>query len=402
MNVQSPQFIINPYAFYAAKRAQNPIFQRSEFEWTLTGFDAMSAFLANPAAGRGNIGQAPVPFGDTSALEEIKKQNLSLQILDSWMLFQNPPRHTATRRRIADIFTLKFVAQLENSMRECLRQMFAQLSESGAQEIDFIHSIAGPFPLHIICKMLGIPSTNQETFIEAGNRFTRAVEADFTRISNRDLHTLNNTAQNLMAYFAEVVEQRRDGSEDNLIKRFLDAEGDDFKLQELLANCIALLFAGQETSTSQSANAVFSLLSNPRTWQRLVAHPELIDNAVEECLRFDPAVQMIGRMALEDIQLEDVTIKRGDHVFCFLGAAGRDPNINPEPDRFAVDRIKPRHLAFARGAHHCLGASLARLELKVLLEELTQNFPKLALAGAATRRCTWVIRGFDRMPVRLR
>jgi len=144
-----------------------------------------------------------------------------------------------------------------------------------------------------------------------------------------------------------------------------------------------------------------AFFAHPEEWQKLIKQPDLIPNAVEECLRFDPSVQLVGRFALEDIEIENNVIKQGHHVFAFLGAAGRDPLANPTPDIFDVSRKNIKHLAFARGAHHCLGATLARLEIRIFIEEMLNLMPTIEAAGDAIRRPTWLLRGFDRMPVRV-
>ena len=182
--------------------------------------------------------------------------------------------------------------------------------------------------------------------------------------------------------------------------RLINASDGDISNQELVANCVFLLFAGQETTTCLISNVINAFLNNPEQLALLRSKPNLINNAVEECLRYDPPIQMVGRFALGDIDLEELKIKHKDHMYLFLGAAGWDPDVNPNPEVFNIERENIKHLAFTRGTHHCLGASLAKLEIKVVLEEMINGFSHLGFASPPTRRPTWLIRGFNKMSLR--
>lgn len=400
MDVDSPQFLANPYPFYAQKRAQEPVFKRSEFEWTLTSYDALSTVLASPLAGRGNIGQTPQLDEDEHKLQALRQDNLALQIIERWMLFQNPPKHTATRARIADVFTLKIVNQLEQSMRATLRNMLLKLVARDGNEFDFVRDIAYPYPLAVVCDLIGIPEKDRGRFFIWTRNFSLAVQLDFNRAPTEIKHKLEQTSRHIEAYFSELIPNKIKAQEDDLITRFINENQHDLDAQELLANCIFLLFAGQDTTTSLLSNAIMAFVENPTQYALLRQHPELAKNAVEECLRYDPSIQMVGRYALEDIDIGDYQFQKGQHIFAFLGAAGRDPAANPEPDQFNIERQNIKHLAFARGTHHCLGASLARLEIRILLEELVSHFNCIELAGEAVRRPTWLMRGYDSIPLR--
>ncbi len=399
MDVDSREFLLDPYPFYALKRAENPAFRRSDFEWTLTGYDIMSKFLANPAAGRGNIGQTPRPGGDTSELDQLKEENLALQILDQWMLFQNPPLHTRTRGRIADVFTLKVVNQLEDGIRTTINKLLDRVLANSERSVDFAQEIAYPYPLTTVCDLIGIPPEDRGNFFSWTRSFSLAVQVDFHRLDVSHKNEMNNSAKQVEAYFKDLIPRKKSAQDDDLMTRFINENEDDLDAQALLANCIFLLFAGQETTTSLLTNAMFALLTHPEQLALLKHNLELIPAAVEECLRYDPSIQMIGRRALADIDLGDILIKKDDHVFAFLGAAGRDPEANPNPNQFNLERENIKHLAFARGSHHCLGASMARMQIRILFEELLPRVSELSIAQTPTRRPTWLMRGLDSLPV---
>ncbi len=402
MNVNSPEFIKNPYPFYDTRRAQNPAFKRDSTTWTLTGYDVLSEVLAHPHIGRGNVGQKPRPHGDTAEIHAIRGETLALQIMDQWMLFQNPPKHGESRKRIADVFTIKMIQQLEELMRVTVRRQIRTIKEQVPehQHFDLIEYIAYPYPANVICEMIGIPPEDQSKFAGWTRDFSLSVELDFVSIGSDLRSQLNETARQVKDYFDSLIAHKKEHGGDDLICRLIEESKGSISHIELLSNCVFLLFAGQESTTQMISNAVHTLLSHPEQLSLLKSQPELIKNTVEECLRYDTSTQMIGRFALEDVQVAGLDIKKGDHIFAFIGAAGRDPNANPNPNKFDITRQKIKHLAFARGAHHCLGASLARLELKVLIEEFFFAFEDLSLAGPGKRRPTWLMRGFESLPLR--
>lgn len=397
MNVNSPQFIRNPYPFYDARRSKNPAFKRNETTWTLTGYEVLKKVLAHPQIGRGNVGQKPQPDGNTEAINEIRNDNLALQIMDSWMLFQNPPDHTHSRKRIADVFTIRMIEQFEELMRTVMRQLIDNIKTNfdEDQEFDLIENLAYPYPANVICQMIGIPQEDHIKFSKWSKDFSLAIQLDFVNIKPELRTNLNHTAENIKSYFGTLIEFKKEHGGDDLMCRLIEQSQGSISDLELLANCVFLLFAGQETTTLMISNMMNALVNHPEQLELLRSQPDLAKNAVEECLRYDSSTQMIGRFALESVELAGIEINKGDHIFAFLGAAGRDPTANKDPHKFDIKRDKIKHLAFAHGAHHCLGASLARLELRVLLEETLDAFGNLAIAKPGQRRATWLMRGFD-------
>jgi len=399
--VYSPAFLENPYEFYDKRRSQGVLFKRDDVSWAVTGYEVMSKILASPAAGRGNVGQTPRRFGDSDELDRIKPDNLALQLLDRWMLFQNPPRHTESRGRVSKVFTVSMVNGLEKLMRETMRNLIADIKTNHPSgRFDLVSEIAYLYPIKVICEMLGIPQEDHAIFSAWTQDFSLAVQTDFLIAPPTIKNRLNTSASAVAEYFEQLIPRKKTEGADDLITRFILAGEGDLAYEELVANCVFLLFAGQDTTTSLITNAINALLENPEQLSLLRDNPKMSQNAVEECLRFDPSIQMVGRLALEDIRVDDVHISKGDHLYVFLGAAGRDSSANPDPHRFDICRNNIKHLAFARGVHHCLGASLARLEIKVMLEELISAFPHLEAAGKGARRTTWLMRGFDSLPVK--
>lgn len=397
MNVSSPEFILDPYRFYEQKRRQSPIIEVTENVWTITGYHEMSKVLANPAAGRGNVGQRPRPDGNTEELNKIKAQNPALDILDRWMLFKNPPEHAPARKSIADKFTINMVSNLEPKMRGMLELIVAEIKQKNVdRRFDLVQKLAYQFPIQMICRMLGLPDSGWQHFQNLTSQFSRIVQSDFHALPEKTRGELNGAAIQLKRYFDAILPIKRDAPQDDLISQLINA---GMPSEDIVANAVFLLFAGQETSTLAIGNAFYALLSHPEELEALRSNSSLAANAVEESLRFDAPIQMVGRLALDNIKIDDHTIQRGAHIQLFLGAAGRDPSANSNPHRFDISRTSIKHLAFARGAHHCLGASLARRELELIFTEFLPEFHNLRLSGQAVRQNTWLMRGFHSLPV---
>jgi cytochrome P450 len=295
------------------------------------------------------------------------------------------------------------VEQLEGLMRQSIRQLIANIkSDNSSNTFDLVQDLAFPSPTEVICHMIGIPAPDRLQFEQWTRDLSISVQADFHHIDDASREMLNSTALQITSYFEKLISHKINEPKDDLMSRFIEEHANSLSHHELLSNCVFLLFAGQETTASLIGNAMNALLSNPDQLEALRKDHGLISNAVDECLRFDPSIQMIGRLALEDFVVNDLSITKGDHVFAFIGAAGRDPAANDNPNTFDVNRTKIKHLAFARGVHHCLGSSLAKLEIRVFLEEILDAFDDLEFIGQPKRRETWLMRGLESLPVRYR
>ena len=401
MNVDSPEFLADPYRFYREKLDLPPLQKVHDHVWSSTRYHVISKVLAHPQAGRGNIGHNPQAGDNSPEVQRMVAENPAMALIRRWMLFNNPPMHTAMRKAVLDVFTTRMVLRLEPMVRDTIRELVDAVKEHGRTEYDMVAEIASKYPVSVICKMLGIPKSDQQRFQTWTNAFSYAVQADFNIISDSVKAHMNRAARELDAYFSELIPIKVERGDDDLMTRLISTGDQGLSHDELVANCVLFLFAGQETTTSTLCNGLNALLEHPDQYVQLVDNPGLIPNAIEECLRWDPAVQMVSRVALDDFETLDYRITKGDHFFLFIGAAGRDPEINPEPETFDIHREKIKHLNFARGAHHCIGTVLARLELKVAFEEIIRAFPGLVRAGEGQRNPTWLMRGFHSLPVRV-
>jgi hypothetical protein len=206
------------------------------------------------------------------------------------------------------------------------------------------------------------------------------------------------------AYLLLLVQERRPTTGDDLVHRLLGAEyrGDRLSDLEAVAMCVALVFGGHETTANLIGNGMLALLRHPGELEYLRAAPEAIDTAVEELLRYDSPAQLISRTAVDDFELRGRCIRPGESVVAAVGAANRDPAVFDEPDRLRLARDPNPHLAFGLGTHACAGAQLTRIEARAAIPALLRRFPRLRLGAAGpVRRRTAVLRGLERLPVRV-
>ncbi len=249
---------------------------------------------------------------------------------------------------------------------------------------DVIADLAHPLPATVILEMLGIPAVDRERF--------KAWSSDIAQLIG-GLSTVDAAARSkrsleeMRAYFAPLFAARRAKPEDDLISALLAATDrhDMLSDDELLANCVMLMFGGHETTTNLIGNGALALLQHPAERARLLADPSLAGSAVDELLRYDAPVHTMRRTAIEPLEIRGVTVPAGSLLVLLLGAANRDPEAFPDPDRLDLGR-KPRHLSFGYGAHFCIGAALARLEAEIALTSLFQRFPQLRVTDGAELR----------------
>jgi cytochrome P450 len=312
------------------------------------------------------------------------------------LLTPGPPGHTRIRRLVSGAFTPRAIDALE----PWIRDMTGQLLESAdAAGFDLIDALAFPLPITVICRLLGVPPQDQVLFWAWGHDVAATLEPQTLHAAESDPHSAELA---LTAYLGDLVRERRAAPDDSLLSALIAAGEDDDRLSsdELVATALLLLVAGFETTVNLIGNGVVALLGEPSQWERLREDPALIPGAVEELLRYDSPVQLTSRIATEDVDVDGTVICKGTSVMVAIGGANRDPEVFGDPDRLQVDRPNAaRHLSFSFGVHHCLGASLARLEGRVALEELIRRYPRLRLAGTPVRRPLLALRGFESVPV---
>ncbi|MCB0126694.1 MAG: cytochrome P450 [Caldilineaceae bacterium] len=375
-NPHSPEFRRNPYPIYAALRAHAPIyFWEAGNSWFLTGWTVCNDLLRDNRFGNGPGGVS--------------------------MLFQNPPDHTRLRALVQKAFTPRRVEQLRGKIQSITDGLLDQVTEKAQRGagVDLVADFAYPLPVAVIVALLGVPAADHAKF----HRWSQALVDSLDLLSDPSREPQISAANSgFRAYFDELIAERRAHPGDDLLSALIAAEeaGDRLTANELYFNARLLLVAGYETTVGLIGNGTLALLRQPDQLARLQANPGLIGNAVEELLRFDSPIQMVGRTALEDVEFHGQQILQGQSVGIMVGAANHDPARFAHPGQLQLDRPNVQHLSFGGGIHYCLGAPLARLEGQIALQTLFQRFPHMRLVEAEPpHRDNYVFRSLVRLPV---
>jgi len=316
------------------------------------------------------------------------------------LLTMDPPDHTRLRRLVSGGFTPRAVAGLEPWIREVTVRLLD--AADGGAGFDLIDALAFPLPIAVICHLLGVPAEDQARFRAWGHGVAATLDPQTAATAQAQTRAAELA---LTGYLQDLVRERRAHPDDSILSALIAAEeqGDRLSSAEVVSTALLLLIAGFETTVNLIGNGTTALLGDPDSWDRLRRDPALVPAAIEEMLRYDSPVQLTARTATEDVEAGGSVIAAGRAVIVCIGGANRDPAVFEQPDEFRIDRPDPgRHLSFSLGMHHCLGSSLARLEGRIAIEELTRRYPALELAAPPTRRSLLVLRGFESVPVRAR
>jgi cytochrome P450 len=279
--------------------------------------------------------------------------------------------------------------------------MLDRIAENG--RFDVVEDFAYPLPVAVICRLLGVPLEDEPQFSHASGLLAQALDpfVTFTGSASDGLQERLDAGTWLREYLHGLIERRRSQPGDDLMSGLVEVEesGDQLTAQEIVSTCLLLLVAGHETTVNLIGNAILALLREPSQWAALGADAARVSAVIEETLRYDPPVQMVGRIALDDMTIGEIEVPEGDVMMLLLAAAHRDPAEFDRPDTFDPDRGALRHLGFGRGLHYCLGAPLARLEAGIALSEVTARFPRARLDSAPQYKANVTLRGLSELTV---
>jgi len=249
------------------------------------------------------------------------------------------------------------------------------LAQAEGGELELVSQLAYPLPVRIISGLLGVPDEDHSKFAGWSAKLAHSVQPTFGVIDQAEVAEIEQASEEFAEYFTELIAARRRAPSDDLLTDLIRAEdaGDRLSVDELIATCVLLLVAGHETTVGLISNAMLALLRNPSQLAALADNPELAAAAVEETLRYDPPVQMTGRVATGGLTTGAAEPEDGAVLLLLLAATGRDPAVAADPDVFDIGRASREHLAFAAGPHFCLGAPLARLEATIALRVIAER-----------------------------
>jgi cytochrome P450 len=320
------------------------------------------------------------------------------RILSLWLLFMDAPEHSRLRKLMNKGFSPSVTEALRPQIEAIVDRMLENMRH--ASEADVMREIAYPLPVRVIAEMFGVREALHERFI----RWTHAIGM-FLGNPNRTVeqtHLAQEAVLALKEFFRGAVAERRRQKGSDLISLLLDIEEDGEVLteEELYAQCVMLLGAAHDTTRNLIGNGMYTLLRHSEEMAELQKNPELIRSAVEELLRYESPVQIVGRVAKEEMEICGIRLRRGQLIVFMLGAANRDPQQFRDPDHLDLKRLPNPHLAFGAGEHFCIGNQLARLEGQIAILKMVQRFPRMRLT---TERPEWAsnyaFRGLKALPV---
>jgi cytochrome P450 len=375
----------DPYPVYRQLRAEAPVYRNAEL-----GFVALSRH-ADVLAGFRDARRLSNRHGvslDPDAFHDRAHTTMSFLGMD-------PPRQTRMRALVSRGFTPRRVAALEPRVREIALLHLGAIRDAG--RCDFIADFAGRLPMDVISELVGVPEADRAQLRTWADLVVHREEG----VKGIPPATVQS-ALSLVQYFQKMLAARRSTSGDDLTAALIEAEidGDRLTDEEIVGFLFLMIIAGNETTTKLLGNALYWLEKNPDQRRLVRADPALIPAWAEETLRYDNSSQALARLALEDVELPDGKIQAGEKVVLLIGSANRDERVFPEPDRFDIERDTSASLSFGQGNHFCLGASLARMEARVALEEVLRVMPDYEIEHSGIARVHSVnVRGFAALPV---
>lgn len=395
-NPFEPGFFENPYSHYRELRDRSPVHHSLLGAWILTGYDDVLRVLRDPTLSVEERNAAPMLATDArrEAFGDRSGGSRALLNLD-------PPDHDRLRRLVSAAFTPKMVESLRPEVERLVTEALDAVVARGDGQMDVIADLAFPLPFTVISEMLGVPTDRRDELRAWSHAIVKTLDPIITPA---EIDAAVASSDAMTSYVRELIEWKRREPADDLLSALIAAEedGDVLDGQELLDQVMLLYVAGHETTVNLIGNATLALLRHPDQLARLRETPTLDADAIEELLRYDSPVQFSRRIVVTDLDVRGVAIEAGSFVLTCLGSANHDPaRWGPTADELDLGRPgAAQHVSFGSGVHHCLGASLARVEGRAAVGALVRRFAHLALVDDAP---AWngriVLRGLDRLPV---
>jgi cholest-4-en-3-one 26-monooxygenase len=380
-----------PYAAFQRLRTEAPLYWQPETNggrgfWCVTRYDDLMAVSKDPltfSSAKGGTNIFEVPEEDISMLRLL-------------MLNMDPPKHNKFRRLVSTGFTNRMVTQLEPHVREICADLIDKVAKKDS--FDFVTEIAAELPLLVIAELLGVPMEDRHKVFDWSNSLVGFDDPEY----KTSMETGKIASAQMWAYANDLAGKRKEHPLDDLVSVLMQAEvdGDRLSEQEFDSFFLLLAVAGNETTRNLISGGMLALIQHPEERARVLADPSLLPTCIEELLRWVSPLIHFRRTATRDVHMHGQTIREGDKVVIFYPSANRDERRFVNPETFDVTRTPNDHLAFGIGEHFCLGANLARLEIKLIFEEMLRRLPDLELAGPVRRLRSNFLNGIKGMPVK--
>jgi hypothetical protein len=392
-----PSYLDDPYPIYRRLREEHPISLTPDGVWRLTRYDDCWRMLRLTGAGmRRTDGRLPGQSEEEALGER-----------GQFMLLTDPPKHTRLRKLVSKAFTPRAISAWRPRIEAVTDELLDRAAEG--RELDLISDLALPVPATLICEMLGVPVGDRDRFTQWTADATHGLALRRGHAPRELVERVEKARNGLAGYFNQLIAARRGQPGDDLLATLISAEeeGDRLSPEELLIQSIGLLIAGFETTIGLIGNGLTTLIRNPDQIERLRAEPQLIESAVEECLRYSGPITWTVRILHAPTEFGAYKLDVNEEVAIGLAAANRDPDHFRDPERFDIARYAgdapaPAHLSFGGGAHLCLGAHLARLESQIAIGRFVERFTDIELLEPRTTWGRSLFRVPARVPVRFR
>jgi pimeloyl-[acyl-carrier protein] synthase len=387
-----PEVLANPYPLYKRLRTEDPVhWDPFLHAWVVTRYaDVITVFQHFSAA------RTPTPEQLTAlGLEALTPL---ARVMVRQMLFLDPPAHSRVRGLASRAFTPRRVEVLRSHIQDITSSLLDKVQPTG--HMDVLADLAIPLPAIVTAEMLGVPSSDWRQLTKWSSDFAQVL-GNFQHNPERATQVIRSL-QGMIDYFRAAIEEQRSHPRDGLIHALMTAEidGDRLSEDEVIANTIVTMVGGQETTTNLIGNGILTLLRHPEELAQLKSDLSIIPSAVEELLRYESPSQHTARLAPDDVTLGGKLIRKRQAVIAVMGAANRDPERFPDPDRLDLKRQDNRHVAFAWASHFCFGAPLARIEGQIAFKSVLERMPNLRLdPGPITWRENLGLRGLTALHV---
>ncbi len=393
----TPEFFVNPYSFYDELLSSETVHWSDDLNsWLLARYDHVVSALRDPRT-FSSAGRMAALLDQVTPELRVKLKPM-YDTYSVGMIQSDPPGHTRLRMLLNKVFTPAEVDRLRSRIEVLVGELLDRVQPDG--RMDAINDFAYPLPVTVLCEILGVPVDRRDQIGTWTANVNRTVSG--TCPLNECADQAQSSVLEMRAYFAELVEQRREQPRDDLLSLLVAAEeaGDKLSMDELQTTVVMLISAGHETTTSLIGNGLLTLLQHPDQLRQLRENPDLMSAAIDEILRYESPLQRQTRRVAEDAEFGGRQIRKGQMVSVLLGAANRDPSVFSDPDRFDIRREDNKHIAFGFGIHSCLGRFLSRLEGTIAFDAILRRFPKLQLE---TEEIKWqhhvAVRCVESLPV---
>jgi cytochrome P450 len=390
----------NPDEIWRDLRANDPVHwtERNGRKgyWSITKYEDALAVYRDPQTFSSEGG---ISIGFTDPLDP--NQPAMEFGFKKMMIMTDPPRHGRMRQMMNRRFTPRALAPLEPHVRAIATEIIDSVAGQG--ECDLVTDVATKLPTAVICEMLAIPRKDWEMMLALTNMTIGSEDPEY-QIDGSAQKTGAQAQMEIFNYFMTLITERRDKPGEDLISALVhgDIDGDKLSDIEILFNCFLLILGGQETTRNAISGGMHALIHHPAERARLAADASLMPTAIEEILRWTSPITHIMRTAARDTELKGREIHQGDHVVIWNASANRDEENFTEPYRFDITREPNNHVAFGYGEHFCIGANLARVELRVMIDELMRRLPDMETTGSMERLRSNLVAGIKHLPVRFK